>query len=127
MSIVAFFQLLCESEKIAQQAGYEFDQLKAELYQEREKSSSLEEALNNASSKLNLCKMCKNCDFLMSEVDRLNEEKQKAVATAKFAIQKLYRSAEQHRSMLLTLQRKERDVQYLRREIYRSNARVIQR
>ncbi|XP_015437016.1 PREDICTED: spindle pole body component 110-like [Dufourea novaeangliae] len=133
-------KLLYESEKMVQQVASEFDQLKEELCQEKEKCNCLQLKLDKANTRLNKVHPpeCEKCKSLRSEIDYLKKEKQRALAIAKFAYQKLNQSVkeyqnqlthqkEQQRYMQLIIERKEHEIGSLKIQMYQNSSRSIQK
>lgn len=125
---------------MAQQAASEFDQLKAELCQEKQRNKSLQVTLckkDNESNKFYSLD-CKKCKALISEMDYLKKEKQRALTIAKFAYQKLNQSVkeyqkqlscekQQHRYMTLIIKKKENEIGCLKNQIYQSSSKSVKK
>ena len=132
-------KLLNDSEGIAQQAAAEFDQLKENLYQEKQRSKTLQVTLDQT-DKLNKARLleCEQCRALRSEIEYLKKEKQRALTIAKFAYQKLNGSVkdyqkqlthekQQHRHMASIIETKEEEIGYLRSQMYQSSSRTVKK
>ncbi|XP_031849788.2 uncharacterized protein LOC116434953 [Nomia melanderi] len=133
-------KLLYDSEKMAQQVASEFNELREELCQEKEKCKCLEIELNKTDSKLNKAHSleCEKCTILRSEINYLKNEKQRALTIAKVAYQKLNQSVkeyqkqfnyqnEQHRCMKLIIERKEHEICCLKTQMYQNGSRSIKK
>ncbi|XP_076749051.1 uncharacterized protein LOC143422358 [Xylocopa sonorina] len=131
-------KLLHDTENMVQQVASEFDQLKNELHKEKQKSESLKITLNETDGKLNKLYLtqCDKCEMLIAEIDYLKKEKQKAVAVAKFAYQKLHQSVkdyhrklvcekQQHKYMALIIERKQHEISCLKNQICQNNMRIV--
>ncbi|XP_033198045.1 uncharacterized protein LOC117160991 isoform X1 [Bombus vancouverensis nearcticus] len=131
-------KLLHDSEVMVQQVASEFNELKDELNKERTKNESLQITLNENDTKLNkiYLSQCEKCRTLIVEIDYLKKEKQKAIALAKFAYQKLHQSVkeykkrlicekQQHRYMALIIEEREHEIGCLRNQICQNNMRII--
>lgn len=123
---------------MVQQVASEFNELKDELHKEREKNESLQITLNENDAKLSkvYLSQCEECRTLIVEIDYLKKEKQKAIALAKFAYQKLHQSMkeykkrlicekQQHRYMALIIKEREHEIGCLRNQICQNNMRII--
>ncbi|XP_068966317.1 putative leucine-rich repeat-containing protein DDB_G0290503 isoform X2 [Bombus flavifrons] len=131
-------KLLHDSEVMVQQVASEFNELKDELNKERGKNESLQITLNENDTKLSkiYLSQCEKCRTLIVEIDYLKKEKQKAIALAKFAYQKLHQSVkeykkrlicekQQHRYMALIIEEREHEIGCLRNQICQNNMRII--
>ncbi|XP_071876770.1 uncharacterized protein isoform X3 [Bombus fervidus] len=131
-------KLLHDSEVMVQQVASEFNELKDELHKEREKNESLQITLNENDTKLSkvYLSQCEKCRTLIVEIDYLKKEKQKAIALAKFAYQKLHQSMkeykkrlicekQQHRYMALIIEEREHEIGCLKNQICQNNMRII--
>lgn len=133
-------QLLQESEKMAQQAASEFEEIRNEFVREKETCESLRFALITAEDQINQRNNtnCVNCQNLMMELKILDQQKQNASAAAKEALQKLCNSVqcyqrqlvcEKQKCKFLTSQLKEKqeEVEYIKEEIAHRKKLVIRR
>ncbi|XP_050471128.1 GRIP and coiled-coil domain-containing protein-like isoform X3 [Bombus huntii] len=131
-------KLLHDSEVMVQQVASEFNELKDELNKEKTKNESLQITLNENDTKLSkiYLSQCEKCRTLIVEIDYLKKEKQKAIALAKFAYQKLHQSVkeykkrlicekQQHRYMALIIEEREHEIGCLRNQICQNNMRII--
>lgn len=123
---------------MAYQAVSEFDQLKEELYQEREKNTCLQITLEKTDTELNEAYSfeCEKCKDLRSEINYLKKEKQRALMIAKFAYQKFHESVkdyqkqiscekQQHMHMALIIEKKEEEIQCLKCQLWENSSRTI--
>ncbi|XP_076648389.1 uncharacterized protein LOC143356519 [Halictus rubicundus] len=133
-------KLLHDSEEMAHQVASEFDQLREELCQEKEKCKCLQIEMDKIDSNMNKTYSleCEQCKSLRSEIDYLKKEKQRALTIAKFSYQKLNLSVreyqkqlicqrEQHRNMELMIERKDHEIVCLKTQIYQYRSKSIQR
>ncbi|XP_043252538.1 thyroid receptor-interacting protein 11-like [Colletes gigas] len=131
-------KLLHDSEKMVQQVASEFDQLKAELCEEKQKNKFLQIKLDKTDNELSNAYLleCKKCRILKSKIDCLKTEKQRALTIAKFAYQKLNQSMkeyqkqlfckeEQYRRMTLIVDKKEKEIRCLKTQIYQNSLKPI--
>ncbi|KAL2718924.1 ELKS/Rab6-interacting/CAST family member 1-like isoform X1 [Vespula squamosa] len=122
-------RLLQDSENMAQQAASEFEEIRNELVHEKETCESLRIALITAEVQLNQESNveCKNCQNLISEVNLLNQQKQKSLIAAKEALRKLCVSVQDYQRELvferqqckfltLKLKEKQEEVECIRKE-----------
>ncbi|XP_053983587.1 uncharacterized protein MAL8P1.12-like [Hylaeus volcanicus] len=129
-------KLLHDSEEMAQQLASEFDRLKLELCQEKQKNKSLQITLNKTDNELNKVHSldCKKCRTLTSKIDHLKTEKERALAIAKFSYQKLNQSVkeyqkqlccerQQHKYMALIIEKKEKEIGCLKNQICQRSSR----
>nr|XP_033334648.1 coiled-coil domain-containing protein 172-like [Megalopta genalis] len=133
-------KLLHDSEEMAHQVASEFEQLREELCQEKEKCECLQIKLDKIDSKLNKTYSleCQQCGILRSEIDYLKKEKQRSLTIAKFAYQKLNQSTrlyqkqlacqkEHYRNMELIIERKDHEIGCLKTQILQNHSKSIQR
>ncbi|KAK2576705.1 hypothetical protein KPH14_005364 [Odynerus spinipes] len=133
-------RLLQDSERMAQQAACEFEEIRNELVHEKETCESLRFALITAETQLNQrhSTQCRNCQSLMAELDLLDQQKQKALAAAKEALQKLCTSAryfqrqlackkQQCQFLTLKLKEKQQEVENIKEEFAHRKKTIIQR
>ncbi|PBC32684.1 hypothetical protein APICC_05341 [Apis cerana cerana] len=129
-------KLLHDSEEIVQQVASEFNELKDELHKEKQKNESLQITLDQNDSKLSILSQCEQCKKLTAEIDYLKKEKQKAIAIAKCAYQKLHQNIKeyqkklicerkQHRYMQLIIERKQHEIGCLRNQMCHNNMKII--
>lgn len=125
---------------MAQQVACEFNQLKDELYKEKQRNKSLQSTLDKTDTQLNnaYLSQCEQCRKFINEIDYLKKEKQRALTVAKFAYQKLHQSIkqyqtklvyerQQYRYMVSIVNKKEQEIGCLKSQICQYNGRSLKK
>ena len=117
---------------MAHQAAREFETLRDELCCLKETNESLRVALDEAESQRSdesrVIEFCERCNILEKQLDSVTEQKRKALGAARFAAEKLCEFKTEHqckldherqRNLFIMdlLQRKETEIELLKREI----------
>ncbi|XP_076393145.1 uncharacterized protein LOC105663271 isoform X1 [Megachile rotundata] len=129
-------KLLHDSEEMAQLVACEFDQLKEQMHEEKQRNKSLQLTLDKTESKLSKVyqSQCEQCRKLVNEIDYLKKEKQRALTVARFAYEKLRQSFKQYQTKLAyerqqyrylesIVNKKEQEIEYLKSQICPGTAR----
>ncbi|CAK9799320.1 hypothetical protein ANTQUA_LOCUS1976 [Anthophora quadrimaculata] len=131
-------KLLHEGEEMVQQLASEFNQLRDELHEERQRSKSLQISLDETDDKLNkvYISQCEQCRALTAEIDYLKRENQRVTAIARLTYQKLHQAMkayeekiicekQQHRYMALAIKKKDQQIEILKSQVYKNHMKTF--